>query len=141
MAKSKVKEVVEKVAAAVAGEAAEPEISQEQLDAERDPFAEVRKAKDAIAADGKVEGKKAKADRPGVSRKKVKVQIPGGVHLNINNVPYGPGVHFFEEHQIPSIVEMIDKKQRADLAVFVGKKYMVDRLQSDRSLVITEEKE
>ncbi len=137
MAKSKVKSAVDKVKEAVGIEVEEEaaevvEVSEEQLAAERDPFAQVKAAA--------VVKQSAKGEKAGVSKKKVKIELPAGCFININNVPYQPGVHTFEEHQVPSILEMIDKKLRADLSVSIGKKYMVDRL-ADRSLVVKEEKE
>ncbi len=64
---------------------------------------------------------------------KVKLKIP--IRINVNGVDLPPGENIVERHQVESIVEMIDKKRRADASVFTGNNYLVNRL-ADNTLVI-----
>lgn len=65
----------------------------------------------------------------------VNIRVP--VHLKIAGKKYPPGVHQVPRHQIATIVEMVDKKRRADLSMFTGKNFLIERL-LDRTLVVTE---
>lgn len=65
----------------------------------------------------------------------VKVRIP--VHLKIKGKMLNPGIHQVPRHQLPTIMEMIHRKRRADLSVFTGKNFLIERLM-DRTLVIKE---
>ncbi len=64
----------------------------------------------------------------------VKIILP--VRLQINRQDYGPGPVIVPAHMVDSMVEMVDKKKRADLSVFTGNNYLVQRM-VDRSLVVT----
>lgn len=66
--------------------------------------------------------------------RQVKIILP--VQLKINRKPYGPGPVIVPAHMVDSIVEMVDKKKRADLSIFTGSNYLVQRM-VDRSLVVT----
>jgi hypothetical protein len=70
-----------------------------------------------------------------VDRTKVRINIP--VRLKIKNREMMPGSHIVERHQVASILEMVDKKRKADLSIFTGKNYLVEKL-IDRSLRVTE---
>lgn len=65
----------------------------------------------------------------------VSINIP--VRLKIKRKVYPPGQHKVPRHMIPTMMEMVDKKRRADLEMFTGKNYLVQRL-VDRSLVVSE---
>jgi hypothetical protein len=65
---------------------------------------------------------------------KVRINLP--VTLKIKRKFYHPGQHIVERHQAQTMLEMVDKKRRADLSIFTGKNYLVERL-LDRSLQIT----
>lgn len=65
----------------------------------------------------------------------VKVSIP--VHLKINRVKYPPGTHTVPRHLVPVILEMVDRKKRADISMFTGKNFLIERL-LDRTLVVKE---
>lgn len=65
---------------------------------------------------------------------KVKVILP--VQIKINRIAYGPGPVIVPAHMVDTMVEMVDKKKRADLSVFTGNNYLVQRM-VDRSLVVS----
>lgn len=65
----------------------------------------------------------------------VKIRIP--LHLKIKRKEYQPGEHVVPFHMVDTIIEMIHRKQKADLSIFVGKNYLVQKL-LDRSLVVKE---
>lgn len=67
--------------------------------------------------------------------KLVKIKIP--VQLKIKRKLYNPGVHVVPRHLADTMVEMVDKKRRADLSIFVGKNHLIERL-LDRTLVVHE---
>lgn len=64
--------------------------------------------------------------------RKVKIRLP--IWLKINGVDYAPGVHTVEAHVVDTMMEMVDKKRRADLAMFTGKNILIERL-LDNTLV------
>lgn len=64
----------------------------------------------------------------------VKVILP--VRLQVNRKPYGPGPVIVPAHMVDTLVEMVDKKKRADISVFTGNNYLVTRM-VDRSLVVS----
>lgn len=64
----------------------------------------------------------------------VKIILP--VALQINSKTYGPGPEIVPSHMIDTLVEMVDKKKRADISVFTGNNYLVQRM-IDRSLVVS----
>lgn len=64
----------------------------------------------------------------------VKITIP--VHLKIKKKVYAPGSHVVERHLADTMIEMVDKKKRADISVFTGNNYLVERL-IDRTLVVS----
>lgn len=65
----------------------------------------------------------------------VKIKIP--VQLKIKRKLYPPGIHTVPRHLADTMVEMVDKKRRADLSIFVGKNHLIERL-LDRTLVVHE---
>ena len=65
----------------------------------------------------------------------VKIKIP--VMLKIKRQIYNPGFHSVPMHMARTMSEMVDKKRRADISIFVGKNVLVERLM-DRTLVQTE---
>lgn len=65
----------------------------------------------------------------------VKVTIP--VYLKIKKTTYQPGTHRVPKHLVPQILEMVHKKRAADLSMFTGKNYLIQRL-LDRTLVVRE---
>ena len=65
----------------------------------------------------------------------VKIKIP--VMLKIKRHTYNPGVHSVPMHMARTMSEMVDKKRRADISIFVGKNVLVERLM-DRTLIQTE---
>lgn len=67
--------------------------------------------------------------------KMVKIKIP--VSLKIKRVVYNPGVHTVPEHLAETMIEMVHRKRRADLSIFVGKNHLIERL-LDRTLVVHE---
>jgi hypothetical protein len=75
----------------------------------------------------------ADADQEDMHRK-VKVILP--VQVKVNRIPYGPGPVVVPAHMVDTLVEMVDKKKRADISVFTGNNYLVHRM-VDRSLVVT----
>ncbi len=76
------------------------------------------------------------AEDPGGEDPKRLVKIILPVQLKINRVSYGPGPCVVQAHMIDSMVEMVDKKKRADISVFTGNNFLVQRM-IDRSLVVT----
>lgn len=65
----------------------------------------------------------------------LKVRIP--FELKVGGKRYLPGVHTVNRGVAEVLIEMTDKKRRADMSVFVGKSHLVERL-LDRTLVVTE---
>lgn len=65
----------------------------------------------------------------------VEIDLP--VRIKIKRVEYNPGRHVVERHMIDTIREMVDKKMKADLAIFVGKNYLLQRL-TNNALVVKE---
>lgn len=65
----------------------------------------------------------------------VMVNIP--IYLKIKRKEYQPGLHKIPAHLLPVIREMLYKKRNADLSMFVGKNYLIERL-LDRTLVVKE---
>jgi hypothetical protein len=65
----------------------------------------------------------------------VRIKIP--VMLKIKRQVYNPGFHVVPSHLARMMSEMVDKKRRADMSVFVGKNILVERMM-DRTLVQTE---
>ena len=63
------------------------------------------------------------------------VQINLPVRLNIKETDYGPGIVKVPRHMAETMLEMADKKRRADASVFTGNNYLVSRL-ADRTLVV-----
>ena len=66
---------------------------------------------------------------------KIRVSIP--VHLKIAGVAYPPGTHIIERHQLDTVLEMVKKKQRANLAIFTGNNFLVEKMVSG-SLKVTQ---
>lgn len=62
----------------------------------------------------------------GLDTEKVRVRIP--VYLRINGKEFAPGTHIVERHQLETILEIVNKKQRADLAVFTGNNFLVEKI-------------
>lgn len=71
---------------------------------------------------------------PSEQERMVKIILP--VQLKINRVPYGPGPVVVPARMVDSIVEMVDKKKRADISIFTGSNFLVQRMM-DRTLVVT----
>lgn len=67
--------------------------------------------------------------------KMVAINIP--VNLKIKGKRFAPGVHKVPAHQAATILEMVHRKRKADLSMFTGKNYLLERL-LDRTLVIRE---
>ena len=65
----------------------------------------------------------------------VKISLP--VTLKIKRKIYQPGTHVVPRHMAATMLEMVDRKRKADISMFTGKNYIVQRL-LDRSLVIQE---
>lgn len=57
---------------------------------------------------------------------KIRVTIP--VALSIAGTDYPAGSHIIERHQLDTILEMVNKKQRANLAIFTGGNYLVEKM-------------
>jgi hypothetical protein len=65
----------------------------------------------------------------------VRIKIP--VELKLKRKKYPPGIHTVPRHVADSMVEMVDKKRRADISIFVGKNVLLSRMM-DRTLVQTQ---
>ena len=117
----------EEVLADVVEEMSEEEVA-DLLDEAQD---EVVDAGSAIASMGIIDDNPLDDDE----FREIKVRIP--VSLKIKRKHYAPGVHVVERHMVPTIMEMVAKKQAADLSIFTGKNFLVKRL-LDRSLVVQE---
>lgn len=63
----------------------------------------------------------------------VSIAIP--VTLKIKRKIYNPGTHEVPSHVAQTMLEMVDKKRKADISIFTGKNFVVERI-LDRSLVI-----
>lgn len=59
---------------------------------------------------------------------KVRITIP--VELKIKKRVFHAGTHIVERHQLETILEMVNKKQRANMEVFTGKNYLVEKMVS-----------
>lgn len=59
---------------------------------------------------------------------KVRITIP--VELKVAKKRYPPGTHIIERHQLDTFLEMVNKKQRANLAIFTGNNYLVEKMVS-----------
>jgi len=66
---------------------------------------------------------------------KVKIRVP--ISFKLKRKRYSPGVHEVERHMVPTILEIIDKKRKADISIFTGKNYLIERL-LDRTLIVKE---
>jgi len=66
-----------------------------------------------------------------------KIQIRINIPMKVARKEYLPGVHIIERHQLPVFREIINKKMKADLSMFTGKNFLVERL-FDKTLVIKE---
>lgn len=75
------------------------------------------------------------ADSPAYNNKEFNVKIP--FELKIGKKKFMPGIHRVNRGLAEVMAEMVDKKRRADMAVYVGKSHLVERL-LDRTLVVTE---
>lgn len=69
---------------------------------------------------------------------KVRITIP--VHLKIKRRVLNPGTHIVERHQVETILEMVHKKQKANLAIFTGNNYLVEKM-VDGALKVTQVEE
>lgn len=65
----------------------------------------------------------------------VRITIP--VHLKIKRKVYAPGTHTVPRHMVATMMEMVHKKRKSDLAMFTGKNYLVERL-LNRALSVKE---
>lgn len=64
----------------------------------------------------------------------IKITIP--VSVKIKRQMLRPGTHVVPRHQVDTIIEMVNKKQRADISIFTGNNYLVERMM-DRTLVVS----
>jgi hypothetical protein len=65
----------------------------------------------------------------------VSIRIP--ITLKLKRKVYSPGVHKVPRHMVATILEIVDKKRKADLSIFTGKNYLIERL-LDRTLIVKE---
>lgn len=63
------------------------------------------------------------------------IEIPVAIKLKRKELL--PGRHKVKRHQVDTIREMVDKKVKADLSIFTGKSYLLDRL-ANNTLVVKE---
>lgn len=57
---------------------------------------------------------------------KVRITVPVEVKIGRKVLPVG--THVVERHQLETILEMVNKKQRANLAIFTGGNYLVEKM-------------
>ena len=92
-------------------------------------------AKKKVDVDASAQYEEVKVEKPIDKNAMVRIKIP--VRLKINRKIYRPGVHTVPYHMIDTMVEMVDKKRRADISIFTGKNKLVENI-IGRGLVVTE---